>query len=250
MRKGKPEEVSPNSQLMAAPGRQRIVINLEQQTRTNTSVGRVRWSRVFALLATVLVVILLILSVGGYLWWRHYQTTATYSLALIVDAAQRNDMATFNRLVNSDKILNSFSSQAANGLNSGFGLPGAILGNQVNRVAPLLPERFRATFREWLADEIKQFSSSFAAKPFIVIALTLPMVAKVTSDKTTARIETNLRGQSMELMMQKEGEIWRLVALKEDGLFTRILEEIRKDLPAASPVDAVEPDKKRRRHRR
>jgi hypothetical protein len=202
---------------------------------------------VFFLLATVLVVVLMMMSVGGYLWWRHYQTTPAYSLAMIVDAAQRNDMATFNRLVNSDKILNSFSSQATNGLNFGFGLPGALLGDQLNPVTPLLPESLRTTFRGWLADEIEDFASSFAAKPFIVIALTLPMVAKVTSDETTARIETNLRGQPIELLMQKEGEIWRLVALKDDGLFTRILGELRKNLPASPPVDAVEPKSRRQR---
>lgn len=203
-----------------------------------------------ALIAIVLAGLLLVVSIAGYLWWRHYQTTPAYSLALIVDAAQRNDMTTFNRLVDSEKIIDSFASQAAGKVTSGFGLPGAVLSSQLSNVTPLLPERLRATFREWLADEIKQFSSTFGEKPFIIIALTLPAVAKITGDDVTARVETNLRGQPVELIMQKDGEIWRLVSLKDDGLVTRIVDEIRKDLPALAPLDAVEPGKKKRRQRR
>lgn len=233
---------------MNAPGRQRIVINLDRQPHANTSRGRMRLSRMLALMAIVLVGLLLVVSIAGYLWWRHYQTTPAYSLALIVDAAQRNDKTTFNRLVNSEKIIDNFASQAT-GKVSGFGLPGAVLSSQLSNVTPLLPERLRATFREWLADEIKQFSSTFGKKLFI-IALTLPKVAKITGDEHTARVETNLRGQPVELIMQKDGEIWRLVSLKDDGLVTRVLDEIRKDLTALAPLDAVEPGKKKRRQRR
>jgi hypothetical protein len=227
------------------------VINLEQPPRgANASERRPRWSRVLALLTIGLVAILFVAAISSYLWWRHYQTTATYSLALIVDAAQRNDMATFNRQVDSDRIVDNLASQAADKATGGLGLPGSVLSSQLGSVSPLLPARLKATFREWLADEIKQFSAQFGQKPFIIIALALPAMVKVTSEENTARVEAMLRGQPIELTMQRDGDSWKLVGLRDDGLLTRVLDEVGKDMPAITPLDAVEPGKSVRRRRR
>jgi hypothetical protein len=205
---------------------------------------------VLGLLAIGLAAILFVAGISAYLWWRHYQTTATYSLALIVDAAQRNDMAIFNRQVDTDKIVDNLASQAAERATAGIGLPGSVLSSQLGSVAPLLPARLKATFREWLANEIKEFSAEFGEKPFIITALSLPALVNVTNEENTARIEVRLRGRPLELTMKWDGEIWKLVGLKDDGFLTRVLDEVGKDLPAVAPLDAVEPGKVLKRRRR
>jgi hypothetical protein len=235
---------------MNAAQRKRIVINLEQPPQAKASGRGPRLYRVFGLLAIGLAAILIVAGISAYLWWRHYQTTATYSLALIVDAAQRNDMATFNRHVDTDKIVDNLASQAAERAAAGIGVSGLVLGSQLGSVAPLLPARLKATFRQWLADEIKQYSAEFGQKPFIMIALSLPAVVNVTNGENTARIEARLSGRPVELTMKREDEIWKLVALKDDGLITRVLAEVGKDLPAIPPLDAVEPGKVLKRRRR
>ena len=45
------------------------------------------------------------LAAGAFLSWHHYQTTPTYSLALLVDAAQRNDMPDVDKVMDTDKIV-------------------------------------------------------------------------------------------------------------------------------------------------
>src|ERR1700732_4125589 len=67
--------------------------------------------RVLVILSLVLVALVLALAVGAFLGWQHYQTTPTYSLAVLVGAAQRNDMAGVDKIVDSDKIVDNFAGQ-------------------------------------------------------------------------------------------------------------------------------------------
>src|SRR5215510_7291995 len=93
--------------------RNRIVIDLDKaraegrvRTRGSSCVGRV-----LLFIAIVLVVVILGAAVGGYFWWRHYQTQPAYSIALLVDASQRNDAAEMDRLLDLDKITADFVAQ-------------------------------------------------------------------------------------------------------------------------------------------
>jgi hypothetical protein len=235
---------------MNAPQRKRIVIDLQRSPQAITTGKRRRWSRVLALLASVLVGLIVVAGLSGYLWWGHYKTTPAYSLALIVDAAQRNDLETFNRLVSSEKIVESLTSQAADKVTSRLGLPGSILNTQLGNVRPSLPPELKPTFNAWLADEIKEFSFKFKTRSFVIIALSLRAMVKITGDDTTARIDATLRDQPVELTMKREGEIWQLVDLKNEGLLTRVVEEVGRAVPATSPLKAVEPGTRVRKQRR
>ena len=65
---------------------------------------------------------------GGFIWWRHYQSTPAYTLTLIVDAAQRNDLAEFQKRIDDDEIAKNMVasvSQKAAG-RYGFALSGSI----------------------------------------------------------------------------------------------------------------------------
>src|SRR5437870_13481343 len=44
-------------------------------------------------------VVALMATVGGYLYWQSLKSTPQYSLALLVDAAKRNDQPTIDQLV-------------------------------------------------------------------------------------------------------------------------------------------------------
>jgi hypothetical protein len=75
-------------------------------------------------------------------------------------------------------------------------------------------------------------------------------MVKITGDDTTARIDATLRDQPVELTMKREGEIWQLVDLKNEGLLTRVVEEVGRAVPATSPLKAVEPGTRVRKQRR
>src|SRR6266478_3556192 len=95
--------------------RNRIVIDLDRARAEEQGRVRARRSgragRVLGFIAIVLVVVIVGALAGGYFWWRHYQTQPAYALALLVDAAQRNDGAEIDRLLDLDKITTDFVSQ-------------------------------------------------------------------------------------------------------------------------------------------
>ena len=97
---------------MANPIKNRIVIDLDQAAAPRTTplrsgsrarAGR-RWPKVLGILAAFFVAIVVIAGIVLFFWWRHYQTTPAYSLALIVDAAQRDDMVAFRNQLDDEQI--------------------------------------------------------------------------------------------------------------------------------------------------
>ena len=61
--------------------------------------GRSLLKTVLLVLTVVAAVVTLACSTGSYLYWQHLKTTPQYSLALIVDAAKRDDQAGVSTLV-------------------------------------------------------------------------------------------------------------------------------------------------------
>src|SRR5947209_15175502 len=97
--------------------RNRIVINLGQAQQqggarrgvAGESRGGLRW--ILLLIAMLLIMFVVGVAGGGYLWWHHYQSSPAYSLALLVDASQRNDTAAVDGLLDTDKVTADFISQ-------------------------------------------------------------------------------------------------------------------------------------------
>src|SRR5437868_14849029 len=92
--------------------RNRIVINLDQNQPAAARRSRSRggFGRVLLLVAIILLVVVSGVAAGGYFWWRHYQSGPAYSIALLADGAQRNDSATVDGILDTDKITGVFVS--------------------------------------------------------------------------------------------------------------------------------------------
>lgn len=248
---------------MSNPPRKRIVIDLNQPP-SNIPMGRMppaydsgtgtrrrRWPKMLGFFAIALVVIVALAAGGGFLWWRHYRTTPAYSLAVIVDAAQRNDMATFDRLVDSDKIVANLGSQVLEKMASPVGLiPGLTINRTIQTVPPSLLQPLKQGVRDHIAQELKKVSGESAPKPFIVIALTLPALVKITNEPNQAsRVAATIPGQSTELTMQQDGETWKIVGLKDDALITKLINDFVSDKSNVPKEKAIEPGKTVRRRR-
>ena len=249
---------------MSNPPRKRIVINLDQPP-SNIPMGRMppaydsgtgtkrrRWPKVLGFLAIAFIVVLALAAGGGFLWWRHYRTTPAYSLAVIVDAAQRNDMATFDRLVDYDKIVANLGSQVMEKMASPVGLiPGLTINRTVQTVPPSLVQPLKQGVRDHIAQEMKKVSGESAPKPFILIALTLPTQVKITNEPNQAnRVAATVPGQSAELTMQQDGETWKIVGLKDDALITKLISDFVSDKSNVPKEKAIEPGKTIRRRNR
>ncbi len=76
---------------------------------------------------------------GGYIWWISYKQKPAYSIALVVDAVQRNDMKTFDTLVDTDKVVDNFMPQFTDTATGKFAslIPSGIR-KQVETMIPLV----------------------------------------------------------------------------------------------------------------
>ena len=247
---------------MSNPPRQRIVINLDE-SRSGRGSGRIpgsygpaperrqrRWPKVLAILFVLLVLVVVITAAGGFFWWRHYQTTPTYTLALLTDAVQRNDMATFDRLVDTEKIVTNLASQIIEKTASPIGLIPGLTKSAVSAVPPALLEPIKQGVRERIKEEIKKIPGQSEPKPFILIALTIPSLVKITDEPNTGRVAATMIGQTFQLTMERQGEAWKVVGLKDDELVTKIINDFGVDRADTEKSKAVEPGRRNVRRRR
>lgn len=233
------------------PIRKRIVINLDAPASSampgvaprgaqiyQASTKSRRWPKVVAILLVLVFVGVLAAGAGGFFWWRHYQTTAAYSLALIIDAAQRNDMASFDKQIDDDAIvrnlMNDVSQKAAG--RYGIALSGS-LQKQIETIIPTLLPRLRNTIHEEVAKEIKAFASKSEPKPFVLVALAIPNLVTITTENDKANAKAPMPNRMIELGLQRDGDRWKVTEFKDEVLIQRVVDSVMKDLPAIGAID-------------
>jgi hypothetical protein len=217
---------------MVGTRRNRIVIDLnDKSAQRSTKTGRKGWSRALALIALVLAAFAILAAAGVFFWWQRYRTTPAYSLALIIDAAQRNDTATFDEMVETDKIVSNLTNQVTEKAAGRYGLALSPLAQQsiqslVPNVLPLVKE----TVRDEVIKTVNDLSARFGQKPFFAVALTLPYVVKITDEGDNARV--TLPDQPIELTLAKIQDRWHIVEVRDDAVVQRIVDRLVEKLPA------------------
>lgn len=224
--------------------RQRIVINLDTPKTEGAKPvrNRRRWPRVLAILAGLVVVVVVIVAVGGFLWWRHYQSTPAYTLTLLIDAAQRNDPAEFQKRIDDDEIAKNMVasvSQKAAG-RYGFALNSSVQG-QIDATVPSLLPRLKQTIHDEVVKEIKAFAAKSEPKPFIFLLVAIPSLMTVTTEGDTAKATTKISDRTIELVMKRDADRWKVTDFKDDVVVQRVVDNVMKELPAIGVVDSNSP---------
>lgn len=228
--------------------RKRIVIDLDApqggQARPSRVAGRKRgrWRRILALLMGLVFVVVLAAIVGGFFAWRHYQSTPAYTLTLMIDAAQRNDLAEFQKRIDDEEIaknmLASVSQKAAG--RYGFTLNSSIQ-QRIDTVLPSLRPRLQQTIHDEVVKEIKEFAAKSEPRPFIFLVVTVPSLMKVTTEGDTAKATAALSDRTIELTMRRDADGWKVIEFKDDVVLQRVVDSVMKELPAIGTIDANSP---------
>jgi hypothetical protein len=226
--------------------RKRIVIDLDAPQGGPAARARVgkrgRWRRILALFMGVVLVVILAAIVGGFFGWRYYQSTPAYTLTLMIDAAQRNDLAEFQKRIDDDEIaknmLASVSQKAAG--RYGFALTSSIQ-QRIDTVMPNLLPGLKQTIHDEVVKEIKEFTSKSEPRPFIFLVVTVPSLMKVTKDGDTAKATAALNDRMIELTMRRDADRWKVIDFKDDVVVQRVVDSVMKDLPPIGSIDANSP---------
>ena len=231
--------MTPEQKAGGPRSRKRLVISFEQPRRANGPTRRRGrgWPKLVAALGIIIVLMAVLAAAGGYLWWRHYRTTPAYSLALLVDAVQRNDVTVVNEIVDIDKIVDSLASEVTEKSVARYG--GTLSPPQRRRIDALVPgllPSVKQSVRDSLLKRLQEISEESEPKPFVILATGLPYLVKITTDGDTARAIAPVQDREIELTLQRNGERWRVAAMKDDNVVPRIVDDIMKDFPALGPL--------------
>jgi hypothetical protein len=214
--------------------RNRIVIDLDKARADQQGRVRARRSgragRILGIIVVVLVLIIVGVAAGGYFWWRHYQNSPAYSLALLADASQRNDTATIDSVLDMEKISADFVSQVRQRL------PGSstssLLPAPLDPVKNSVSDKLKETVHEQLMKELKELTDAAAGKPFIIIALAVPRFADIKQENNTAQVTVNIKEEQIKLTMQADGDRWRITAVQDEKLAKMVADSMIHSAPA------------------
>lgn len=182
-----------------------------------------------------LAALLIVGAIGGYFYWQSLKSTPQYSLALLVDAARRDDQKAIDELVNTDAVVDDFMPQVtAKAIELyGRGLPPAVLQKVEQQAAPLMPaikQRARAEVPALIREKTKPFESF----PFWAIAVGAKRYMEISEEGDKALIKSKIPDRPLELTMKKNGDKWQVVAIRDEVLARRIAEKIGQSLIAAA----------------
>jgi uncharacterized membrane protein len=237
--------------------RQRIVINVDgppsevtKRVRTRGGKGR-RWLRVLAILAVFVLVFVVVAIAGGFIWWRNYQSSPTYTLTLLIDAAQRNDSAEFQKRINDDEIAKNMVASVSQKAAARYGLAfNSSVQKKIDNLVPSLLPRLKQTIHDEVVQQIKEFASKSEPKPFIFLVVAVPRLITVTTEGDMAKIKAPLSDRTIELTMQRDAEFWKVTEFKDDVVLQRVVDSVMRELPAIGSIESDSPLFKKQPRRR
>ena len=207
--------------------RNRIVINMDS---TRPARGRGRLGRVLLIVGIVLLLIVGGLGAGGYFWWRNFQNGPAYSLALLVDAIQRNDTAAVDKMIDADKISSDFVTQVRE--KTAGSLASSLSSSQTDAATTAISAKLKETVHDQLINDLRQLTEVAKGKPLFIVALGIPYFADIKQENNTANATVNIKGEVIKITMQSVDNRWRIVAVQDEKLARMVADAVAKSLPA------------------
>ena len=218
--------------------RNRIVINLDpnqpgaRKRRSGRGLGKP--------LLIIVIIVLVIgvgLTLGGLFWWRSYQSGPSYALAVMVDAAQRDDIATVDSFLDIPRIGSDFTAQVRQRMPTPS-VASSLLPSQADAIKSSASAKLNETIHAQLVKEIKDLTAVAAGKPFVLIALAVPRYVDMKQTDKTAQATVNIKDEQIQLTMQTDGLSgssvggWKVIAVKDDKLAKMVGEAIMQSAPS------------------
>ena len=226
--------------------RQRIVINVDGPATETVQRGRAggrkprRWLRVLAILAGLMVVGVVVAAVGGFLWWRHYQTTPAYTMILLVDAAHREDQQEFDKYFNYDEIAKNMVATVSQKAAGRYGLA---MNSSVQAQIDKLPAQpsLKQTIHDEVTNDVKDFATLTSARGIPNLLIVLPRHTEITTEGDSAKVKVWLVDRSFDMTMKRNGDRWQVTEVKDDVVVQHVVDNVMKSLPAIGNVDPNSP---------
>ena len=240
--------------------RSRIVVNVEPKPPEDRSAAVEGWRgkfraqrtngrrrRALLVAAITFVLILLLIFGAGYWWWQNFKSSPAYTLALVVDAAERDDREAFERLVDVEEVSRSVVPQVIERVRGGDNALNIApqVRRQIAQNAQVWLPGVRDQVRDVLMTETKGLAERGGARnyPFFVRAFALSRLGESKTQESTgagrtstASVTYQINGRPLEFGLREGDHVedlpdWKIVSLKSDDLATRVAEQVGKTFP-------------------
>lgn len=191
--------------------------------------------RVFAIAGLVVLGVVLVAGIAAAIYYQSLKTTPQYSLALIVDAAKRDDRAAISELISIDAVVDDFVPQITNKAVElyGRGQPPEVLRKVARLALPLLPavkERARAELPRVIRDR----TTKLGTVPFFAMVLGADQYLDIRVDGDIAIVKSKLPDHQVELKMRRNGDRWQIVGVRDEEVATAIARKIGQEIMAVA----------------
>lgn len=181
----------------------------------------------------VVVVLILGTAIGGFIYWQYLKTTPMYSLALLVDAARRDDAPTVSALVDSDAIVDDMLPQVVNKAVDiyGRGMSTAAITRLTGIAQPLMPtakQRAREALPTLIRGKVRRFDN--VSFPAMVLGGGQYLDIKVDGD--TALVKSKNPEHTFEVKMLRNGGGWKITGVRDDRIASEIAQRIGQEMIA------------------
>lgn len=200
-----------------------------------------RARKIFAFLGIGLLAVILIAVVGSFLYYQSLKSSPQYSLALLVDAARRDDQAEIDKLVNVDAVVDDFIPQITDKAVElyGRGLAPSVINKLAAAISPYLPAVKQRAKAE-IPGVIREKTSKFESVPFWAIVLGAGRILDIQQNGDTAIVKSTLQDRPLEVEMKRNGDRWQIVKIKDEEIARRIAEKIGQEIISAAKSGNIE----------
>ena len=189
--------------------------------------------RVARLIFIALIALLAISCSAGFFYWRSLKSTPQYSLALLVDAARRDDKAEVGRLVDIDKVVDDFMPQIMSSAVEmyGRGLPPQTIASLSVVAQPILPA-LKDRARNELPRVIRERTEKFDRVPFAAIVMGADRYLDISIKGDLADVKSKIEDKPLELKMKRVGDRWVVVGVHDQELSNKIARTVGQQIIA------------------
>jgi len=189
--------------------------------------------RVARLIFIALIALLAISCSAGFFYWRSLKSTPQYSLALLVDAARRDDKAEVGRLVDIDKVVDDFMPQIMSSAVEmyGRGLPPETITSLSVVAQPILPA-LKDRARNELPRVIRERTEKFDRVPFAAIVMGADRYLDISIKRDLADVKSKIEDKPLELKMKRVGDRWVVVGVHDQELSNKIARTVGQQIIA------------------
>jgi hypothetical protein len=182
---------------------------------------------VFTTVAVLTAVAILAVLTTAFLYYQSLKTTPQYSIALLVDAAKRDDKAVVDQFVNVNAVVDDFLPQITDKAIEmyGRGLPPDVIARATRIAQPIVPavkDRARAE----LPRVIRSRTERFGYIPFFAMVMGADQYLDISVVGDVATVNSKLADRKLEMTMRRNGETWQIVGVRDEKLATDIARAI------------------------